>query len=54
MESYEIYWDDLTAKAQERLKALWHENVGISPLAIVDIESEEENDQTYTDTAVGH
>ena len=40
MESFGIYWDDLTPEAQERLKALWHENVGLSPLAIIDIESE--------------
>jgi|GEM_PF-6850242 len=40
MESYEIYWDDLTPKAQKRLKPLYHDNVQLSPLAIVDIESE--------------
>jgi len=40
MESYEIYWDDLTPKSQERLKALLHDNVNLSPLAIIDIESE--------------
>jgi len=42
MVSYEIYWDDLTPKAQKRLKPLYHENVQLSPLAIVDIESEGE------------
>lgn len=41
MKSYEIYWDDLTPKAQERLKELWHDNVDLAPLAVVDIEEEE-------------
>lgn len=40
MKSYEIYWEDLTPKAQKRLKALFHDNVELSPLAVVDIESE--------------
>jgi hypothetical protein len=39
---YEIYWDDLTEEAQLRLKELYHENIELSPLAIIDIESEEE------------
>jgi len=42
MDSYEIYWDDLTPKAQVRLKALLHENIDLSPLAIIDIESEDQ------------
>jgi len=40
MVSFEIYWDDLTPEAQKRLKLLWHENVGLGPLAIIDLESE--------------
>ncbi len=39
---YEIYWDDLTEEAQLRLKELYHENIELSPLAIIHIESEEE------------
>ncbi len=39
---YEIYWDDLTEEAQSRLKGLYHENIGLCPLAIIDIEEEEE------------
>lgn len=41
MVQYEIYWDDLTEEAQERLKRLYHENIDISPLAIVEIEESE-------------
>lgn len=40
MDSYEIYWDDLTSEAQERLKELYHDNIDLSPLAIIDIEVE--------------
>ena len=35
---YEIYWDDLTAEAQERLKALSDGNNDIVPLAIIERE----------------
>lgn len=37
MKSFEIYWSDLTDDARKRLKELYHENVELSPLAIVDI-----------------
>ncbi len=40
MNSYEIYWSDLTEEAQERLQELYHDNIDLSPLAIVDIEEE--------------
>ena len=40
MEQYEIYWDDLTEEAQERLKDLYHENIDLNPLAIIDVEEE--------------
>lgn len=35
---YEIYWSDLNKKAQKRLKDLYHDNIDLSPLAIIDIE----------------
>lgn len=38
METYEVYWSDLTDEAQERLKGLYHENIDISPLVIIDVE----------------
>lgn len=41
MKTFEIYWEDLTTKAKERLKDLYHENIDLSPLAIIDIEDEE-------------
>ena len=40
MENYEIFWDDLTITAQKRLKNLYHENIDLTPLAIIDIEEE--------------
>lgn len=45
MPRYEIYWEDLNESAQERLKALYHENIDLSPLAIIDIEDEQETEQ---------
>lgn len=39
---YEIHWDDLTKEVQARLKGLYHENIELSPLAIIDLEMEEE------------
>jgi len=42
MEIYEIYWDDLTAEAQERLSGLYHDNIDNSPIACIDVEEDEE------------
>ena len=41
MKTYEIYWNDLTFEAQKRLKDLYHDNVQLTPLAIIEIESED-------------
>ena len=38
MKSYEIYWNDLSDEAKERLKDLYHDNIDLSPLAIIDVE----------------
>lgn len=43
MKSFEIYWNDLNEEAKERMKDLYHENIDLSPLAIIDIEEEDEN-----------
>lgn len=40
---FEIYWDDLTDEAKDRMNELWHENIDLSPIAIVDIEDPEED-----------
>ncbi|WP_268225347.1 hypothetical protein [Sinomicrobium oceani] len=40
MAQYEIYWNDLTEEARERLKDLYHENIDLSPLAIFDVAEE--------------
>lgn len=44
MKSYEIWWNDLTISAKARLFLLHHENIDLSPIAIIDIEDEEEDD----------
>jgi hypothetical protein len=38
MNTYEIYWHDLNEEAQDRLKDLYHDNVDVTPLAIVNLE----------------
>ncbi len=40
VQSFEIFWKDLTPEAQERLKPLYHGNIGLSPLAVIDVEEE--------------
>lgn len=40
MKTYEIYWSDLTPEAMKRLKDLHHDNIELSPLAIIDIEED--------------
>jgi hypothetical protein len=47
MASYEIYWNDLTDNAKERLSGLFHENIGLSPLAIIDVD-----DKSFTDEEI--
>ncbi len=47
MKTFEIYWDDLTEEAQTRMQEMYHENIGMLPIAIVDIEDEEEDDNDY-------
>jgi len=39
---YEIYWDDLTKEAKERLKNLNHENVDITPIAVIELTTDED------------
>ena len=46
MKIIEIYYDDLNASAKKRLKKdLYHENIGLSPIAIIEIEEEYEPDE---------
>lgn len=42
MQQFEIYWDDLTEEAKERLKDLYHENIDLSPIVIIELEEQEE------------
>ncbi len=43
MKQYKIYWEDLNEDAQKKLLGLYHDNVALSPLAIIDIEEEEKD-----------
>jgi hypothetical protein len=36
MGTFEIYWSDLTPEAKERLSGLYHDNIEISPIAIIE------------------
>lgn len=40
MKRIKIYWSDLSEEAKGRLQELYHENIELSPLAIIDIEEE--------------
>jgi hypothetical protein len=43
MNTYEIYWSDLTPEAQEKLEDLNHENVELTPIAIINIADDDIN-----------
>jgi hypothetical protein len=50
--SYEIYWDDLSDEAKRRMVAEGfdaHDNIDLCPLAIFEIEDEEEEPLTGED-----
>ena len=47
MNNYEIYWNDLNDEAKTRLKPLYHENIDLAPLAIIDIEENSEVEVTH-------
>lgn len=42
--TYEIYWDDLTPEKQAEMRDVYHENIDLSPLAIIEIEDDEEEE----------
>jgi len=44
MKHYEIYWHHLTDEAKEEFEGLYHDNIGLNPLAIIDIEEDSEED----------
>jgi len=35
---YDIFWNDLTKEAKERLKGLYHDNIDCTPIAIIEME----------------
>lgn len=38
MTLYEIHWNDLTEEAKVKLKGLYHDNVELTPLTIIEVE----------------
>jgi len=44
MKTYEIYWDDLTPDAQEKLKDMYHENIDLTPIACIEIQDDVEDE----------
>ena len=36
MKTYEIFWNDLNNEAKEKFKDLYHENIDLSPIAIIE------------------
>jgi hypothetical protein len=47
MGSYEIYWDDLNFKAKEKLNELYHKNVDLTPLCVIEFEDNKENKEKF-------
>ncbi len=45
MKSFEIYFNDLNsvAKAKFKKEGFYHENIELSPIAIIEIEDEDDN-----------
>lgn len=43
MKTFEIYWDDLTEESKERLKELYHDNIELAPIAIIDLEEDDDD-----------
>lgn len=44
LKTYNIFWNDLNDDAKRKFKDLYHENININPIAIIDIEKENENE----------
>ena len=49
MAQFEIYWDDLTDEAKERLSDLNHGNVDLAPLAVIEVDNVQEIDEKSED-----
>ena len=47
MNNYEIYWNDLSDEAKARLKPIYHSNINLTPLAIVEREENSEVETTH-------
>lgn len=44
MANYEIFWSDLTEEAKDRLIDIFHENIVLSPIAIIEIDDKYEDE----------
>ena len=55
MKTYEIYWNDLTDDAKRKLSGLNHENVELTPIAIVEnMDEDEDEDGEYPEAHIGY
>jgi len=41
MKTFDIYWSDLNVKAKAKFKELYHDNIDLNPIAIIEIEEDE-------------
>lgn len=46
MIDYEIYWNDLIDEAKAKLKPIYHSNINLAPLAVIQREENSEVDST--------
>jgi hypothetical protein len=42
MTTHEIYWDDLNPEAQNRLSELYHANIELTPIAVIEMEIDDD------------
>ena len=47
MNNYEIYWNDLTDEAKAKLKPIYHSNINLAPLAVIQREENSEVETTH-------
>lgn len=47
---FEIYWDDLTREAKHRLKEMYHENIDMTPIAVIELEEDYAPDPDYAES----
>ena len=49
MTQLEIYWNDLTDEAKNRLSELYHDNIHLAPLAVIEVDNVQEITKVNSD-----